>query len=72
MVRQNLPEAFKERYGDYIGVIDWSQFELQAPTVFSLQSMSYSDYKGQNTVKALFCIIPDSFFSYDSDLYPGS
>ena len=72
MVRQNLPEAFKERYGDCIGVIDCSEFELQAPTSFSLQGMSYSGYKERNTVKALFCITPDGYFSYVSDLYPGS
>ena len=72
MVRQNLPEAFKERYGDCIGIIDCSEFELQAPTSFSLQGMSYSDYKERNTVKALFGITPDGYFSHVSDLYPGS
>ena len=70
-VRKNLPQAFQnEKYKDVVGVIDCSEFEIQAPTSFSLKGMAYSDYKSRNTFKALFCITPDGMFSLD--LYPGS
>ena len=67
-----LPEMFGMKYSNVIGIIDCSEFELQAPSSFSVQAMTYSDYKSRNTMKALFCIMPDACFSFVSQLYPGS
>lgn len=71
-VKENLPEVFRHSYPDVMGIIDCSEFELQAPSSFSVQAMTYSEYKSRNTVKALFCITPDGYFSHISQLYPGS
>ena len=71
-VKMYLPEVFRMKYPNVIGIIDCSEFELQAPLSFSIQAMTYSDHKSRNTMKALFCIIPDGNFSFVSQLYPGS
>ena len=71
-VEMYLPEMFGMKYSNVIGIIDCSEFELQAPSSFSIQAMTYSDYKSRNTMKALFCFTPDGYFSFVSQLYPGS
>ena len=71
-IKMYQPEVFRMKYPNVIGMIDCSEFELQAPLSFSIQAMTYSDYKSCNTTNALFCIMPDGIFSFVSQLYPGS
>ena len=68
-VKMYLPEVFRMKYPNVIGIIDCSEFELQAPSSSSVQAMTYSDYKSRNTMKALFCITPDGYFFFVSQLY---
>ena len=54
------------------GILDCTEYEIEAPSSLSLNSMTYSDYKGRNTVKVLSRITPDGFISFVSMAYPGS
>ena len=53
-------------------ILDFAEFEIDAPTALSLNTMTYSHYKGQNTVKVLFAVIPECCISQVSSAYPRS
>ena len=45
---------------------------MEAPSAPSRNAMTYSDYKGRNTVKVLFAVTPDGYISFVSQAYGGS
>lgn len=73
-VKRNLPTAFRENstYCNVRLIIDCAEFEMETPSALSLNSMTYSDYKGRNMVKVLFGVTPDGYISFVSRAYPGS
>ena len=73
-VLQCMPAAFKaqQTYKNVRIILDCAEFEMEAPSSLSLNTMTYSSYKGRNTVKVLFGVTPDGFVSFVSRAYPGS
>ena len=73
MVLKKMPAAFKANplYCQTRVILDCAEFEMEGPSSLSLNSMTYSDYKGRNTVKVLFGVTPDGYISFVSDAYPG-
>ena len=73
-VQKNMPASFKtsKRYCWVQVILDCAEFEVEAPSALSLNAMTYSDYKGHNTVKVLFRCTPDRYISFVSAAYPGS
>ena len=59
-------------YSRVRAILDCAEFEMEAPSALSLNAMTYSDYKGRNTVKVLFAVTPDGYISFDSEAYDGS
>ena len=60
-----------DKYSRVRVILDCAEFEMEAPSALSLNSMFYSDYKGRNTVKVLFGVTPDGYRSFISKAYPG-
>ena len=73
-VKKNMPQPFKTNssYCRVRAILDCAEFEMEAPSALSLNAMTYSDYKGRNTVKVLFVVTPDGYISFVSSAYPGS
>lgn len=73
-VSRNMPEAFRcvSEYRNVRIILDCAEFEMESPSSLSVNSMTYSDYKGRNTVKVLFGVTPDGYISFVSRAYPGS
>lgn len=74
MVRKNLPESFAQssRFAAVRAIMDCTEFRIQMPSSLSLNSMHFSNYKSDHTIKVLVCITPDGFISHVSEAYPGS
>ena len=73
-VQKNMLASFKtsKRYCRVRVILDRAEFEMEAPSALSLIAMTYSDYKGRNTVKVLFGCTPDGYISFVSTAYPDS
>ena len=73
-IKRNMPSAFQmsSEYKTIRCILDCTEFAIQAPSALSLNAMTYSDYKGQHTVKILCCITPDGHISFVSKAFPGS
>ena len=74
-VRKNIPSSFKssKKYENICIILDCAEFKMEArPSAPSLNAVTYSDYKGRNTVKVLFGCTPDGYISFISAAYPGS
>ena len=69
-----MPASFKsgKKYRNIRIILYCAEFEMEAPSALSLSVMTYSDYKGCNTVKVLFGCTPDGYISFISAAYPGS
>ena len=73
-VQKNMLASFKtsKRYCRVRVILDCAEFEVEAPSALSFNAMTYSDYKGRNTVKVLFGCTPDGYISFVLAAYPGS
>ena len=69
-----MPASFKNSltYRNIRITLNCAEFEMEAPSALSLNAMTYSDYKGHDTVKILFGGAPDGYISFISAAYPGS
>lgn len=70
-VRSNLPLCFKQ-FPKTRSIIDCTEFHVQRPTLPSSQRVTWSQYKHNNTFKALVSIDPRGNFTFVSDLWSGS
>ena len=69
-----MPMSFHSNrtYSRVRAILDCAECEMEAPSALSLNAMTYSDYKGRNTVKVLFAVTPDGYISFVSQAYGGS
>mgnify|MGYP001790959681 FL=1 len=71
LVREHMPECFKEKYSNTRVVIDCTEIFIQRPSSATAQQLTYSTYKSHNTAKALIGITPNCFISFLPDIQPG-
>ena len=67
VLKQNMPEVFKQLYPNCRVIIDCSEIFIETPTSFSARSKTYSNYKKHNTVKFLIGVTPCGTISYLSE-----
>ena len=72
LVRANMPQQFKEQYPTTRVIIDATEIYIEQPHLPELQQMTFSNYKNDNTFKALIGISPDGTITFVSSLFPGS
>jgi len=53
-------------------VIDCTDIEIATPGLMSLQSATYSSYRGMNSFKVLVGVAPNAVITFISPLFPGS
>ena len=53
-------------------IIDATEIYIEQPHLSELQQMTLSNYKNDNTFKALIGISPDGTITFVSSLFPGS
>ena len=71
VLKQNMPQVFKQLYPNCRVIIDCSEIFIETPTCFSARSKTYSNYKKQNTVKFLIGVTPCGTISYLSECWGG-
>jgi hypothetical protein len=72
-VQDSYPNKFKDKYpGKFVReVIDATELFIQIPTCPNAQYWTWSDYKGNNTIKILVAVTPAGYISWISPCYPG-
>ena len=68
-VDEFMPETFKQKYPNTRVIIDCTK---KAAESLHTRSVYYSDYKHNNTYKALIGITPAGVLCFVSELFPGS
>ena len=71
LVRENLPQIFREKYSNTRVIIDCTEIFIQRPTSATAQQLTYSTYKTHNTANALIGVTPNGFISFVPDIQPG-
>ena len=71
LIQMNMPREFKEKYPSTRVIIDATEIYIEQPKLPELQQMTFSNYKNNNTYKALVGISPDGAVTFVSSLYPG-
>ncbi len=67
-----MPKSFKDQYPSTRVIIDATEIYVEQPRLPELQQMTFSNYKNDNTYKALIGISPSGAIIFVSKLYPGS
>lgn len=70
-VQKVLPSSFRHFQRTRV-ILDCTEFQLQTPSLPSVQRKSYSSYKHRNTAKCLVGVTHRGTFSFVSDLWTGS
>ncbi|XP_037509932.1 uncharacterized protein LOC119386716 isoform X1 [Rhipicephalus sanguineus] len=71
IIRQCLPQPFKENYPECTFIIDCTEVRAETPSKPDCQYILYSNYKGGYTLKVLVGIIPNGMIAFLSDTYGG-
>ena len=71
ILKQNMPQAFKDSFPNSIGIIDCSEVFIERATGFQAQAKTYSNYKRHNTIKFLIAVTPCGTISYISKCWGG-
>ena len=72
LVKANMPKEFKASYPTTRVILDATEIYIEQPHLPELQQMTFSNYKNDNTFKALVGISPDGVVTFVSSLFPGS
>ena len=72
IIDKHMPEIFKPDYVRTRVIIDCTELYVQTPSSLCLNSELYSNYKSNNTLKALIGSTPSGAVSFVSSLYSGS
>ena len=67
-----MPKQFIEQYPTTRVILDATEIYIEQPHLPELQQMTFSNYKNDNTFKALIGISPDGAITFVSSLFPGS
>ncbi|XP_065342097.1 uncharacterized protein LOC135940905 isoform X1 [Cloeon dipterum] len=70
-IKYNLPVAFRYNFSNTTDILDAFEIQCQKPTDALYQMLSYSTYKGCNTIKYLVNCTPDGFITFVSRGYGG-
>ncbi|KAL4709401.1 hypothetical protein ACJJTC_001197 [Scirpophaga incertulas] len=70
-VKEKLPIPFRRRYNNTVCIIDCFEIRIEKPSNALHQALSWSQYKGCNTIKYLISITPDGTINFVSDGYGG-
>nr|XP_018912003.1 PREDICTED: uncharacterized protein LOC109040488 isoform X1 [Bemisia tabaci]XP_018917656.1 PREDICTED: uncharacterized protein LOC109044404 isoform X1 [Bemisia tabaci] len=71
IIRANVPFQFKARYSDVQCLLDCFEIHIQQLSDPEHQSLTWSEYKKNNTVKYLVSTTPDGFINFISKGYGG-
>lgn len=71
LIRKNMPKEFSEAYPTTRIILDCTELFIQRPSAMLAQSETWSDYKHQNTWKALVGISPNGQVTFLSELWGG-
>lgn len=72
VIRQNLPIQFRFRYFHVVSIINCFEIQIEKPSDPVKQKLTYSSYKGCNSLKYLISSTPDGFINFISKGYGGS
>ena len=72
VISASMPKAFRELYPSTRVVLDATEIYIEKPSLPDVQQMTFSNYKNNNTFKALVGISPSGAITFVSDLYAGS
>ncbi|KAL4709394.1 hypothetical protein ACJJTC_001190 [Scirpophaga incertulas] len=70
-VQMNLPIPFRKIYNRVQSIIDCFEIQIEKPVDAVKQALTWSDYKGCNTIKYLISITPDGLINFISPGYGG-
>ena len=70
-VRKYMPAGFKEMYPLVRVILDCTELKVQSPSSLTLNSETYSSYKGSTTLKGLVGIAPSGVVTFVSLLFSG-
>lgn len=70
-IEENLPLAFRTRFSKTQSIIDCFEIRIQQPSNAVHQSLTWSNYKGCNTLKYLISVTPNGFINFISSGYGG-
>ena len=72
VILSHMPKVFREQYPSTRVIIDATEIYVEQPRLPELQQMTFSNYKNDNTYKALIGISPSGAITFISKLFPGS
>lgn len=72
VIRKNLPESFKDKYSNVESIIGCFELGIEEPSTPDFQSLTWSSYKNEHTLKYLISITPDGFINFISKAYGGA
>lgn len=72
VVRETMPDAFKEKFPSTRVIIDCTEIKCEMPSSLLLNTELFSSYKNHTTLKALIGIAPCGAVTFVSQLYTGS
>lgn len=67
-----MPVNFAEKFPSTRVILDAAEIPIQKPSDVNSQSVTWSNYKHRNTIKAMIGVTPSGAVSYVSDAYGGS
>ncbi|XP_045026432.1 uncharacterized protein LOC116923193 isoform X1 [Daphnia magna] len=70
-LKRALPVSFRKNYSRVQSIIDCFEIEIQKPSDPVNQALTWSEYKGCNTLKYLVSITPDGLINFVSTGYGG-
>lgn len=72
IVQDFMPVNFAEKFPSTRVILDATEIPIQKPSDVNSQSVTWSNYKHRNTIKAMIGVTPSGAVSYVSDAYGGS
>ena len=70
-IKRALPVSFRKNYSRVQSIIDCFEIEIQKPSDPVHQALTWSEYKGCNTLKYLVSITPGGLIHFVSTRYGG-
>ena len=72
IVIETMPECFRDTYPNTRVIIDCTELFCQKPSILTIQSSLFSNYKDHIIYKGLVGISPYGAITFVSELYDGS
>ena len=72
VIKSYMPKSFRELYPTTRVVLDATEIYVEKPSLPDVEQMTFSNYKNNNTFKALIGISPSGAVTFVSQLFSGS